>query len=55
MSTCEAEFIDGSWYGDDCPECRDSVNQAADDCEECIETHEQQGFGFCTFHGNGCW
>lgn len=37
---CEAEFIDGTWYGDGCPECADALERAHDDCEECIQGAE---------------
>lgn len=46
---CEAEFIDGTWYGDDCPECRESVEQEMTDCEQC--EHEE----YCPKHENGIY
>lgn len=52
---CEAEFIDGTWYGDGCPECRDSVARASDDCETCIQAAQDDDAEPCSLHGNGCW
>ena len=46
---CQAEFIDGSWYGDDCPECRERVEDESDECEQCA--HED----YCPKHVNGIY
>ncbi len=46
---CQAEFIDGSWSGDDCPECRESVSREMDDCEQCEEED------YCPKHSNGVY
>ena len=46
---CQAEFIYGSWYGDDCPECRERVSSEMDDCEQC----EQEEY--CSKHTNGVY
>lgn len=46
---CQAEFIDGSWYGDDCPDCRQSVESEMDECEQC-EMDE-----YCSKHANGIY
>ena len=46
---CTAEFIDGSWYGDDCPECRERVSSESDECEQCAEED------YCSKHVNGIY
>lgn len=46
---CQAEFIDGSWYGDDCPKCREQVETEMGDCEQC----EQEEY--CSKHENGIY
>lgn len=47
MSACQAEFIDGAWYGDDCEECRQQVSAEMSDCEQCQEEE------YCSKHMNG--
>jgi hypothetical protein len=47
---CQAEFIDGSWYGDDCPECRQEVESEMDDCEQCADEDD-----YCSKHVNGIY
>lgn len=44
---CQGEFIDGSWYGDGCPDCEDAVTSAMAECEQC----EQEDY--CPKHVNG--
>lgn len=46
---CQAEFIDGSWYGDDCPDCRRRCRAEMDDCEQCQEED------YCSKHQNGVY
>lgn len=46
---CQAEFIDGSWYGDDCPECRNAVTFESADCERCAQDD------YCSKHENGVY
>lgn len=46
---CQAEFIDGSWYGDDCPECRERVEAESAECEQC-----ENGY-YCSRHENGVY
>lgn len=46
---CTAEFIDGSWYGDDCDDCRHLVSSEMDDCEQCQEED------YCSKHANGIY
>lgn len=46
---CQAEFIDGSWYGDDCDECRGSVESEMAECEQCEEED------YCSKHANGIY
>jgi hypothetical protein len=46
---CQAEFIDGSWYGDDCPACREQVSSEMDECEQCAEED------YCSKHTNGIY
>lgn len=47
---CQAEFIDGSWYGDDCDDCRSQVQSETDECEQC-----QEDDGYCSKHMNGVY
>lgn len=46
---CQGEFIDGSWYGDDCPDCREAVSQESAECEQCQEED------YCPKHVNGIY
>lgn len=46
---CQAEFIDGSWYGDDCPDCRQSVESEMDECGQCEDEE------YCSKHENGIY
>lgn len=46
---CQAEFIDGSWYGDGCDDCNHRVQAEGDDCETCQEEE------YCSRHANGIY
>lgn len=46
---CQAEFIDGSWYGDDCDECRQQVQDEMDECWQC------ENEDYCSKHENGVY
>lgn len=46
---CQGEFIDGSWYGDDCPDCQEAVGAESAECEQCQEED------YCPRHANGVY